>query len=83
MEDLDSEMENNGACETIVIIMMKLRRMRMAEKRKTCSLLVGMTEAKKPLVRQRYMWASNIKMDLREIDRSVVDWNSSAQDRDK
>jgi hypothetical protein len=29
------------------------------------------------------MWEDNIKMDLREIERDVVDWISLDQDRDQ
>jgi hypothetical protein len=32
----------------------------------TCEILVGKTEGKRPLVRFRYTWEDNIRMDLRE-----------------
>jgi hypothetical protein len=39
---------------------------RMVENR-TCRILVGMPEGKRPLGRPRRRWVDNIKMDLREI----------------
>jgi hypothetical protein len=39
----------------------------MREKRNTYTILVGMTEGKRPLGTPRRRWADNIKMDLREI----------------
>jgi hypothetical protein len=44
-------------------------------------LLVGKPEGKKPLGRPRRKWIDNIKMDLLEIELSVVDWIGLAQDR--
>jgi hypothetical protein len=43
-------------------------------KRNAYRILVGKPEGKRPLVRPRRMWVSNIKMDLREIELSYVDW---------
>jgi hypothetical protein len=37
----------------------------------------------KPLGRTRRSWEDNIKMDVREIGWSGVDWINLAQDRDK
>jgi hypothetical protein len=44
---------------------------------------MGKPETKRPLGRQRCMWENNIKMDLREIRRVVMDWIHLAQVRDK
>jgi hypothetical protein len=44
-------------------------------------LLVGKLEGKRPLGRPRRRWMDNIKMDLLEIELSVVDWIGLAQDR--
>jgi hypothetical protein len=55
----------------------------MGEKRNACRILVGKPERKRPLRRQRRMWAGNINMDLREIGWDGVDWIDMAQDRDK
>jgi hypothetical protein len=45
----------------------------MREKREVYRLLVGKPEGKKPLGRLRHRWIDNIKMDLLEIEVSVVD----------
>jgi hypothetical protein len=39
----------------------------MRGKRNAYKILVGKTEGKRPLGRQRRRWVDNIKMDLREI----------------
>jgi hypothetical protein len=54
---------------------------RMGEKRNVYRLLVGKSEGKRPLGRQRRRWTDNIKMDLLEIGLNVVDWIGLAQDR--
>jgi hypothetical protein len=46
-------------------------------------VLVGKPEAKRPLGRLRRRWVDNIKMDLREIGWSGMDWIDLAQDRDQ
>jgi hypothetical protein len=53
----------------------------MGEKRNVYRLLVGKPEGKRPLGRPRSRWMDNIKMDLFEIEMSVVDWIVLAQDR--
>jgi hypothetical protein len=53
----------------------------MGEKRNVYRLLVGKPEGNRPLGRPRRRWIDNIKMDLLEIELSVVDWIGSAQDR--
>jgi hypothetical protein len=72
--------------------MIKSRRMRwtrhearMGEKRKVYRILVGKPEpeGKRPLGSPRHRWLDNIKMDLREIGWSVMDWIDLAQDRDQ
>jgi hypothetical protein len=45
--------------------------------------VVGKTEGKLPVGRQRCRWENNIKIDLIEIGREVVDWIHVAQDRDQ
>jgi hypothetical protein len=40
-------------------------------------------EGKKPLERPRRRWLDNIKMGLREIGWSGMDWIDLAQDRDQ
>jgi hypothetical protein len=55
----------------------------MGEKRNTYRILVGKPEGKKPLGRPRHRWEYNIKMDLKEIGWSVMDWIHLAQDRDQ
>jgi hypothetical protein len=44
---------------------------------------VGKPDRKRPLGRTRRRWASNIKMELREIGWDVMDWIHLAQDRDQ
>jgi hypothetical protein len=44
---------------------------------------VGTPEGKRPLGRPRHTWMDNIKMDLREIGWSGMDWTDLAQDRDQ
>jgi hypothetical protein len=71
-----------------IIRIIKSRRMRWAEHvarmwdmRKVYRLLVGKPEGKRPLGRPRRRWMNNIKMDLLEIELSVVDWIGLAEDR--
>jgi hypothetical protein len=44
--------------------------------------LVRKPEGKKVIGRPRRRWKDNIRTDLREIGREVVDWIYLAQDRD-
>jgi hypothetical protein len=44
-------------------------------------VLVGRPEGKSPLVRPRYRWEDNIKMDLRDIGVDGVNWIQLALDR--
>jgi hypothetical protein len=53
---------------------------RLGEKRNACGGLVGKSERKRPPKRR---WEDNIKMYLREIGWSGVDWINLAQDRDQ
>jgi hypothetical protein len=46
-------------------------------------LLVGKPEGKRPLGRQRRIWVDVIKMDLRGIGYSGMEWTDLAQDRDQ
>jgi hypothetical protein len=73
-----------------IIGIIKARRMRwerhvvrMGGKRNAYRLLVGRTEGKRPLGRQRRRWVDKIKMDILEIIWGGVDWIGLAQDRDK
>jgi hypothetical protein len=51
------------------------------EKGNEYRILVGMSESRRPLGRPRYMWESNIQMDLGEIGWSGRDWIHQAQDK--
>jgi hypothetical protein len=46
-------------------------------------ILVEKPEEKRPLGRPRHTWVDNIKMNLREIEWSGMDWIDLAQDRDQ
>jgi hypothetical protein len=50
-------------------------------KRNAYRILVGKSEGKRPLRRPRHRWVDIIKMDLREIGWSGMDWIDLAQDR--
>jgi hypothetical protein len=52
------------------------------EKRNAGRILVGNSDGKRPLGRQRRRWVDNIKIDLREIGWDGMDWTDLAQDRD-
>jgi hypothetical protein len=43
---------------------------------------MGKPEGKRPLGRPRRRWVDSIKMDLRDVGRSGVDWIGLEQDRD-
>jgi hypothetical protein len=51
-------------------------------KRHAYRILVGKPEGKRPLGRQKRRMVDNIKMDLREIGRDVMDWIDLAQNKD-
>jgi hypothetical protein len=46
-------------------------------------ILVGKPEGKRPLGRPTRRWVDNIKMDLREIGWTDMDWFDVGQDRDQ
>ena len=73
-----------------IVRVIKSRRMRraghvarMGEERGAYSVLVGKSEGKRPLGRQRHRWVDNIRMDLQEVGCGYVDWIGLAQDRDR
>jgi hypothetical protein len=83
----NEELHNLYSSPSIIRII-KLRKMRwvghvaqIGEKRNVYRLLVGKPEGKRPLVRPRRWWMDIIKMELLEIELSVVDWIGLAQDR--
>jgi hypothetical protein len=51
-------------------------------KRNAYRILVRKPERKRTLGRPRRRWVDNIKMDLREIESSGMDWVYLADDRD-
>jgi hypothetical protein len=55
----------------------------MGEKIHTYGVLMGKPEGKRPLGRPRHRWVGNIKMDLKEIGWSSMDWTDLSQDRDQ
>jgi hypothetical protein len=46
----------------------------MVEKRNLYWLLVGNSEGKRPIGRPRRKWVDNIRMDLRDMGWSDVNW---------
>jgi hypothetical protein len=55
----------------------------MEEKRNAYRALLGKPDGKRPLGRPRCRWLDNIKIDLREIRWSGMDWIDLAQYRDQ
>jgi hypothetical protein len=55
----------------------------MEEKSSAYRILVGKPEEKRPLGRPKRRWEDNIKIDLRGIGRSGMDWVYLVQDRDQ
>jgi len=56
---------------------------RMGERRGVYRVLVGKPEGKRPLGSPTRRWEDNIKMDLREVGRGVMEWIELARDRDR
>jgi hypothetical protein len=78
---LHNEERHNLYSSPSIIRIIKSRRIRwaghvarMGDKRNVYRLLVGKPEGKRPLGRPKRRWIDNIKMDLLEIELSVVDW---------
>jgi hypothetical protein len=87
---LHNEELHNLYCSSSIIRIIKSWRMRwaghiaqMREKRNAHRILVGKPEGKRPLGRPRCKWEDNIRMDLREIRWSGMNWIVLAQDRDQ
>jgi hypothetical protein len=87
---LHNEELHNLYSSPSIIRMIKSRRIkwavhvaRMEEKPNACRILVGKPEGKRPLGTPIRMWLDNIKMDLREIGWSGMDWIDLVQDRDQ
>jgi hypothetical protein len=55
----------------------------LGEERKVHRVLVGKSEGKRPLGRQRHRWENGIRMELREIGWGSTEWLQMAQDRDR
>jgi hypothetical protein len=53
------------------------------ENRNAYRILVGKPDVNRSVERPRRRWVDNIKMDLREIELSGMDWIGSVQDRYK
>jgi hypothetical protein len=55
----------------------------MGEKRNKYRLLMRKPEGKRPLGRPRRRWVDKIRMDLREVGWSDVNWIGLAKDRNR
>jgi hypothetical protein len=53
---------------------------RMVQKRNAYRKLAGKPEGKRPLGRPRRRWLDSIKIDLREVGQSGMDWNDLDQE---
>jgi hypothetical protein len=51
------------------------------EIRNACRILVGKPEGKRPVRTPNRWWVDNIKMDLKEMEWSSLDWIDLAEDR--
>jgi hypothetical protein len=87
---LHNEELHNLYSSPSIIRMIKSMRMRWAGhvvpmwiERNAYRILVGNPEGKRPLGSRRRRWLYNIKIDLREIGWSGVEWIDLAQDRDQ
>ena len=56
---------------------------RMGEERGVYRVLVGKQEGKSALGRPRHRWVDNIRMDLKEVGCTYMDWIGLAQDRER
>ena len=56
---------------------------RIGQEKGAYRVLVGKSEAKRPLGRPRRRWVSNIRKGLQEVGCGYVDWIGLAQDRDR
>jgi hypothetical protein len=56
---------------------------RIGEKRNACRILVGKPQRKRPRGGLRLKWVDNIKMHLREIGSSGMEWIDLAQNKDQ
>jgi hypothetical protein len=87
---LDNEELHNLYSSPRKITIINLRNMKCAgniahiwEQRHAYRILVGEPEGKRPLGRPRRRWVDNIKMDLKEIGWSGMDWIELDEDRDQ
>jgi hypothetical protein len=61
----------------------KMKGARIGETRIAYRIFVGKPERKSHLVNHRHRWKDNIKMDLKDIEREVVDRIYLAQNRNQ
>jgi hypothetical protein len=82
---LHNEELHNMYCSPSVIRITRLARQVacIIEKINTYRILVGKLERKRQLGRIRCRWEDDIKMNLREMGCSGMDWIDLAQDRDQ
>jgi hypothetical protein len=89
MEELHSEEHRNLYASSLIMRVIKSRRLRwarhearMEEFRNACKILIRKPEGKRPLGRQRRRW-EDMRMCVRELGWEGVDWIHLAQDRDQ
>jgi hypothetical protein len=87
---LHNEELHNSYSSPSTIRMIKWRRIRwteyealMGKKRNAYRILVETADGKRPLGRPRRRWEDNIRLNLREMGWSFMDWIHVALDRDQ
>jgi len=90
LRKLHHEELNDLYCSSIIVRVIKSRRMRwaghvahMGQRRGVYRGLMGKPEGKRPLGRPRRRWDDNIKMGLQEVGCGGMDWIELAQDKDR
>jgi hypothetical protein len=79
----------NLATKTSIVRMIKAIKIRWADmylvwrEERRVQVLVGKPDGNRPLERLRQRWDDNLRMDLQEAGRGVMDWIELVQNRDR